>query len=88
VVTASTHRQTESTPSRMERRDLPSRERLVSRVVGEYQQMPGLTLTALQARRLFGLDMAACERVLSGLVSIGFLTLTRHGMYQRRDLSV
>jgi hypothetical protein len=79
---------TGSAVGRVERRDAQSRERLVRRVVSEYQQMPGLRLTMVQARRLFGLDLAACERVLSGLVAIGFLTQNSRGLYQRRDLAV
>jgi hypothetical protein len=88
VVTANVHQGTEGTFSREERRDPQSRERLVRRVVSEYQQMPGLRLTVLQARRLFGIDLAACERVLSGLVAIGFLASNSRGLYFRRDLVV
>jgi hypothetical protein len=88
VVTANTYRERDDGFSRIDRRDLQSRERLVRRVVSEYQQMPGLRLTVLQARRLFGLDLAACERVLSGLVAIGFLARNSRGLYQRRDLAV
>ena len=88
MVTVDSRRDREDASSRVERRDPQSRERLVRRVVNEYQQMPGLRLTMLQARRLFGLDLAACERVLSGLVAIGFLARNSRGLYVRRDLAV
>ena len=85
---ASSYERTGGTFPAAERRDAQNRERIVRRVVSEYQQMPGLRLTMVQARRLFGLDLAACERVLSGLVAIGFLTQNSRGLYQRRDLAV
>jgi hypothetical protein len=88
VVTVISYRQRDDAFSKIERRDPQSRERLVRRVVSEYQQMPGLRLSVLQARRLFGLDTAACERVLSGLVAIGFLAQNSRGLYQRADLAV
>jgi hypothetical protein len=55
------------TPPR-ERRDHTSRERLLHRVYGEFQEMPCLRLTGPQARRLFGLRTDVCERVLATLV--------------------
>ena len=88
MATASSYERTGGTFPAAERRDAQNRERIVRRVVSEYQQMPGLRLTLLQACRLFGLDQAACERVMSGLVSIGFLTRGSRGLYQRRDLAV
>jgi len=86
VVTLNSYQGRDRILSGAERRDSQDRDRLVRRVVSEYQQMPGLRLTVLQARRLFGLDLAACERVLSGLVAIGFLVRNSRGLYARRDL--
>ena len=57
-------------------------ERLVR---GEYLEMPGLSLTFKQAMRLWHLDQARCQRVLEHLVSAGFLTETRHGLYRRLE---
>jgi hypothetical protein len=53
------------------------------RVVGEYLEMPGLSLTVPQARRLLGLDTRTCERVLEELVGQHFLRRTPHGVYIR-----
>jgi hypothetical protein len=45
----------------------------VTRVRAEYDEMPGLCLTARQAERLFGLDRDRCIDVLDALVDLGFL---------------
>ena len=55
---------------------------LVRRIRGEYLEMPGLRVTARQAQRLFGLDAAACDEVLAGLLQSGFLSLTVDGMFR------
>ncbi len=54
---------------------------LLTRIQGEYREMPGLRLTPSQARRLWGLDPSMCETVLSALVAQQFLTVTRDGFY-------
>lgn len=51
-------------------------------VRSEFREMPGLTLTADQARRLFGLPARLCEHVLGQLVQEGFLRV-RRGSYSR-----
>lgn len=43
------------------------------RIVGEYSEMPGLSLTAAQAGRLFGLASDQCAAVLQALVAQGRL---------------
>jgi hypothetical protein len=43
------------------------------RVRNEFREMPGLCLTTLQAQRLWCLDERTCARVLSTLVSEGYL---------------
>ena len=53
------------------------------RVIGEYLEMPGLSLTVPQARRLLGLDTSTCERLLEELVDQHFLRRTPHGVYVR-----
>jgi hypothetical protein len=68
-----------------ERRDWLARERLVRRVQGEFEEMPGLRLTFGQARLLFGLEQACCRRILTGLTQAGFLMRTDSGLYGRRD---
>jgi hypothetical protein len=69
----------------LERRNLVSRDRLVSRVRAEFNEMPGLTLTMPQARRLFGLTHDVCSRILGGLAREGLLRLLPDGTYARRD---
>lgn len=49
------------------------------RIRSEYREMPGLCLTLLQARRLWALDESTCSRLLSNLVSEGFLRKTAGG---------
>ena len=46
---------------------------LRTRVQAEFREMPGLTLTLLQASRLFSIEPARCERVLGALVHAGDL---------------
>jgi hypothetical protein len=45
------------------------------RVRAEFAEMPGLKLTLAQASRLFHLDAARCERVLTDLVDTGQLVV-------------
>lgn len=54
------------------------------RIRGEFNEMPGLSLTAAQAQRLLGLSGAECNLVLGRLVACGFL---HHGAgkYRRAD---
>jgi hypothetical protein len=59
-------------------------EGILRRIRGEYTEMPGLRLTATQAQRLWGMDRAACETVLSALVDVEFLIRNRDGAYVRR----
>lgn len=54
---------------------------LLARIRSEYAEMPGLRLTLLQARRLWGLDVLTCSAALASLESSGYLTRTRDGAY-------
>ena len=56
---------------------------LLLRVQGEYDEMPGLSVTASQAERLWGLDRPTCAFVLTTLVERGFLRRTLTGVYLR-----
>ena len=56
---------------------------LLARVRGEYLEMPGLRLTIDQARRLWGLDAAACSALLGALIDAKFLFKTRDGAFMR-----
>ena len=42
----------------------------------EYLEMPGLALSRPQARRLWGLDHATCDRLLDEMVETRFLRKT------------
>ncbi|MGE0593298.1 MAG: hypothetical protein AB7G23_13085 [Vicinamibacterales bacterium] len=61
------------------------REDVLQRVQGEYREMPGLRLTAAQARRLWGIDRTDCDALLDALVDAGFLVRTRDGVFARPD---
>ena len=54
---------------------------LLSRIKGEYREMPGLGLTLAQAARLFQLDPPTCEAVLHRLVMEQTLYRMRDGRY-------
>jgi hypothetical protein len=60
-------------------------EEVLQRIQGEYLEMPGLRLTAAQARRLWGLDHEMCVSLLAALVDAKFLRQTRDGSYIRSD---
>lgn len=46
---------------------------LLSRIRGEYLEMPGMRLTLQQAQRLCGIEPTVCRRVLDTLVAERFL---------------
>lgn len=58
---------------------------LLTRIVGEYQEMPGLSVNLQQAQRLWQLDEATCRRMLAILIDRAFLKQTGEGTYVRRD---
>ena len=61
---------------------------VTERIRGEFREMPGLTLTAAQARRLWSLDESTCNEALEQLVGAGFLCRKGDGAYGRvTDLS-
>jgi hypothetical protein len=53
------------------------------RVRAEYLEMPGLTLTRWQMRRLWLLDASLCDAVVDILVVSGFLSLRANNTYAR-----
>ena len=61
------------TPSIADRRNHAARQTLLQRVSAEFQEMPCMRLTSGQARRLFGLQSDACQRILTALVRQGTL---------------
>lgn len=58
---------------------------LLSRVRGEFDEMPCMRVTPDQARTLFGLQTPTVQWVLDRLVSDGFLSRTDQGEYVRRQ---
>ena len=52
---------------------------VVERVRAEFEEMPGLTLTVVQAARLFGLEEPVCQRVVDRLVNADYLRRTGNG---------
>ena len=56
---------------------------VLGRVRAEYLEMPGLVLTADQARRLLNLDRLLCDTLLAALVDAQFLRRTSDGRYMR-----
>lgn len=61
----------------------PSTRDLLSRIRGEFLEMPGMRLTREQARRLWALDDATCQTLLDALVETRFLTLQSDRRYGR-----
>lgn len=59
----------------------PALDDVLNRVKAEYNEMPGMCVTRLQAQRLWGLDSATCERVLTTLLERGVVRRTLRGMY-------
>jgi hypothetical protein len=51
----------------------PTREQLVSMILGTFREMPGLTVHAIQAARLFGLREVTCQVILNDLTASGQL---------------
>ena len=58
---------------------------VLQRIQGEYVEMPGLRLTAAQARRLWGLERDVCDALLGALVDAKFLSQTRDGAFVRME---
>lgn len=56
---------------------------VLRRVRAEFLEMPGLRLTRAQARRLWALDDALCDAVLSALVDARFLVESRNASFMR-----
>jgi hypothetical protein len=62
---------------------LPTIDDVLSRVQGEFLEMPGLRLTEAQARRLWGMETELCAALLGELVAANFLFRTRDGAFMR-----
>lgn len=51
------------------------------RIMAEYREMPGLSLTAAQASRLWGLELSQCHLLLEALVASGYLRRAAQSTY-------
>jgi len=58
-------------------------DQLLSRIRGEYIEMPGLRLTRAQAQRLWALDEQTCAQLLEWLTADRFLYRRDDGTYAR-----
>jgi hypothetical protein len=66
-----------------DRRDDESRARLLSRVRGEFSEMPCMRVTCAEAARLFGLRPDVCARVLDDLAGAGDIRQGPDGRFSR-----
>jgi hypothetical protein len=67
----------------VERRNPAARQALVTRVQGEFDEMPGTSLTVEQATRLFGMRNDVCVRILGELVTRGMLKRSADNRFRR-----
>jgi hypothetical protein len=65
--------------------DEPATRELLSRMRGEFMEMPGLRLNLPQAQRLWALDALRCEALLEALVERGVLACTQRVYSLRRS---
>ena len=66
---------------------VPTSEPILHRIRSEYFEMPDLSLTLSQAKRLWGLSAQECEIVLGQLVLRGFLRQTDGGAFIRAQIA-
>lgn len=62
---------------------IPDGDALVASIRREFDEMPGLMLTADQARRLWAIEPRVCGAVLERLVRAGYLCRTETGHYAK-----
>ena len=58
---------------------------LLTRIRGEFREMPGLSLTLRQASRLWNLDPVVCDTALRILIEERYLAQTRRGTFRLAD---
>jgi len=56
---------------------------LVARIESEYREMPGLRLTEQQMQRMWCIDGAMCQVVITVLVTHGIVVKTHRDAYAR-----
>jgi hypothetical protein len=72
-------------PPAVDRRDHVRRAALVTRILAEFDDMPGMALSLKQAGRFLGVDQAACARILATLTREGRLRRNADQQYVRTD---
>jgi hypothetical protein len=60
---------------------------LVQRIREEFEDMPGLRFTVLEAARFWALDPATCERVLAHLLATRYLARGVDGRYEHASMA-
>ena len=68
-----------------ERRNVVRREALVRRIVAEFEDLPGLTLSLRQTMRLLAVDEGACLRILDNLTKTGHICRDPRHQYVKRE---
>jgi hypothetical protein len=63
------------------------RPEIVDRIRLEYQQLPGLALTATQAQRLWHIEATTCRHLLDLLVADGYLREGEDARYRRQTIA-
>jgi hypothetical protein len=63
--------------------DLAPYQLAFNRIRAEFVEMPGMTLTPEQVRRLCGVELSVCQGVLNDLVRARFLASDPDGSYRR-----
>lgn len=58
-------------------------QQLTRLVQAEYAEMPGLSITLVQAQRLWDVDQETCRLVFDRLIARGILRRTKQGRYIR-----
>ena len=56
---------------------------LARRILAEYAEMPGLSVTLPQAQRLWAVDRHTCQTVFDKLIARGLLRMTTKGRFVR-----
>ena len=68
----------------IERRNVAARQALLRRILAEFEGMPGLSLTLVQATKLFGVSPEAGSGILPRLTEEGLLRLRIDDQYVLR----
>lgn len=69
-----------------DRRNHERRDALVRRILAEFDDMPGMSLSLQQAGRFLGVDDKACGRILAALTREGHLRRKASLQYVRTEL--